>query len=152
MERLQSSLEEQRQEGTELISKVTSQAALIQRLQAENTELQGQLNMAELLTQQLSAGTPTIAPPSNDHTPSTSEVEELRGELEVVRGSLRQVMEERNQALSDLTALREAMLHQQEEGTRRVREGVSRGLSVVACVSAERWMFYSVRDDVFPAG
>ena len=53
VERLKASLEEQQQEGTELISKVTSQAADIQRLQSENTELQSRLNMAEVLTQQV---------------------------------------------------------------------------------------------------
>ena len=54
VEQLRSSLEDQQQENTELISKITSQAAEMNRLQTNNTELQSKLNMAELLAQQVS--------------------------------------------------------------------------------------------------
>ena len=53
LERLRASLEEQQEESTELISRVTAQSAEIVQLQDANTELQGKLNMAELLTQQV---------------------------------------------------------------------------------------------------
>ena len=53
VERLRSSLEDQQQENTELISKITSQSADIHSLQTTNTELQSKLNMAELLAQQV---------------------------------------------------------------------------------------------------
>lgn len=54
LDRVRASLEDQREEGTELISKVTAQAAEIVRLQGNNTDLQSKLNMAELLSQQVS--------------------------------------------------------------------------------------------------
>ena len=53
LERVRTSLEDQREEGTELISKVTTQAAEILRLQGNNSDLQSKLNMAELLSQQV---------------------------------------------------------------------------------------------------
>ena len=53
VDRLRSLLEDQQQENTELISKITSQSAEVASLQASNTELQSKLNMAELLTQQV---------------------------------------------------------------------------------------------------
>ena len=53
VERLQGSLEEQQQENTELISKITSQAAELSSLQTSHDDLQSRLNMAELLTQQV---------------------------------------------------------------------------------------------------
>ena len=52
LERLQASLEDQREEGTELISKVTTQSAEMVRLQEFNASLQGKLSMAELLLSQ----------------------------------------------------------------------------------------------------
>ena len=54
MERLRGALEEQREENTELVSKVTAQAAELHTLQNSCTDLQSRLNMAELLTQQVS--------------------------------------------------------------------------------------------------
>ena len=53
VDRLRASLEDQQQENTELISKITSQAAEITNLRNSNTDLQSKLNMAELLTQQV---------------------------------------------------------------------------------------------------
>lgn len=53
LERLRASLEDQQEEGTELISKVTAQSAEIVQLQDANTELRSKLSMAELLTQQV---------------------------------------------------------------------------------------------------
>ena len=53
LERVRASLEDQREEGTELISKVTTQAAELVRLQGDNADLQSRLNMAELLSQQV---------------------------------------------------------------------------------------------------
>ncbi len=118
MERLRSSLEDQRQENTELISKITSQAAEINALQTANTELQSKLNMSELLAQQLSSGGPVHEAPPPDPTPS--QVEELRGEVGRVRLRVEQLTGERDQAFSDLTALRDAMMAQQEEGAKKV--------------------------------
>ena len=53
LERLRGTLEEQREENTELVSKVTAQAAELHTLQNSCTDLQSRLNMAELLTQQV---------------------------------------------------------------------------------------------------
>lgn len=53
MERMRSTLEEQRQENTELVSKVTSQSSEVIRLLSANTELQSRVNMAELLAEQV---------------------------------------------------------------------------------------------------
>jgi predicted nuclease with TOPRIM domain len=53
LERLRASLEEQQEESTELISRVTAQSAEIVQLQGMNVELQSKLSMAELLTQQV---------------------------------------------------------------------------------------------------
>ena len=53
VDRLRGLLEDQQQENTELISKITSQSAEVAQLQSSNTELQSKLNMAELLTQQV---------------------------------------------------------------------------------------------------
>ena len=118
VERQRASLEEQQQENTELISKVTSQAKEIHSLQSINTELQSKLNMTELRAQQLSSGAPTEKALSPGPTPS--QVEELRGEVETVRVRLARVTGERDQALSDLAALRDSMVAQQEEGARKV--------------------------------
>ena len=53
LEHLRSSLEDQQEEGTELISKVAAQSAEIVQLQSINTDLQSKLTMSELLTQQV---------------------------------------------------------------------------------------------------
>ena len=53
LDQLRTSLEDQREESTELISKVTAQSADIVKLQNANVELQSKINMAELLTQQV---------------------------------------------------------------------------------------------------
>ena len=52
LDRLRASLEDQREEGTELVSKVTAQSAEIVRLQEANADLQSKLGMTELLLSQ----------------------------------------------------------------------------------------------------
>ena len=77
LERLRGTLEEQREENTELVSKVTAQAAELHTLQNSRTDLQSRLNMAELLTQQVREHGSRLCPP-NDPTlplpPSSQEV------------------------------------------------------------------------------
>lgn len=58
------------------------------------------------------------------------EVEELRGEVERMRGSLGRVTRERDQALSDLAALRDTLMHHQEDTARKV---MSRASGIVTC-------------------
>ena len=53
VERLKASLQDQWQENTELVSRVTSQAADILALQNANTELLSKLNMSELVAKQV---------------------------------------------------------------------------------------------------
>ncbi len=74
--------------------------------------------MAELLAQQLSSGGPSAEAPPPD--PTSSQVEELRGEVETVRLRAEQLRGERDQALSDVAALRDTMMVQQEEAAKKV--------------------------------
>ncbi len=53
LERLRAALEDQQEESTELISKVTAHSAEMAQLRSTNMELQSKLSMAELLTQQV---------------------------------------------------------------------------------------------------
>lgn len=66
---------------------------------------------------QLSGG----APPSPSSSSSTSQLAELQGKLEKAQGSLQRMTTERDQALSDLAALRDSLVQQQEDSARRVR-------------------------------
>lgn len=53
LEKLRSLLEDQQEENTELISKITAQSAEISSINSANVELQSKLGMAELLVQQV---------------------------------------------------------------------------------------------------
>jgi len=53
VERWRSASEDQQEENTELVSKITAQATEIQALKSSCTDLQSKLNMAELLTHQV---------------------------------------------------------------------------------------------------
>ena len=98
---------------------VTSQAAELLSLSNGNTELQSKLNMAELLAQQLSAESPLHSEPSAN---LTNQLDELREEVERLEGVVRSVDVERDQALSDIDALRDAMMQQQLDATGKVSE------------------------------
>ena len=71
--------------------------------------------MSELLTQQLSS----VGGESGD---LGDQVGELRSEVGRLESVVRGVSGERDQALGDLDALREAMLQQRQESAERVRE------------------------------
>ena len=74
--------------------------------------------MPRVSDQQLSAGAPLDATPPSG--PSQAEMEDLRLELDRVRGSVQQITSERDQALSDLSALKDTMVTQQRETARKV--------------------------------
>lgn len=69
---------------------------------------------------QLSGGAPSPSSPSSS-SPSASQLAELQGKLEKAQGSLQRMTTERDQALSDLAALRDSLVQQQEDSARRVR-------------------------------
>lgn len=73
--------------------------------------------MAELLTKQLSAESP---PPVLHGNSSSNQLDELHAETERLEGLVRSVRAERDQALSDLDALRDAMLQQQQDTSGKV--------------------------------
>ena len=104
---------------------MTSQAAQLHTLQETNTELHSKLNMAELLTQQLSAETRPHPSSSSSILPDPSDrtdrLGELQAEVERLEGVVQSVRGERDQALGDLDALRDAMIQQQQASARKVR-------------------------------
>ena len=88
--------------------------------------------MQELLTQQLQASPPsTPSQASRGHPLQGEEMEELRGEVHKLNGCLQATTREKDQALSDLTALREALLSQQQHSARKV--GYQQLLFVCSC-------------------
>lgn len=80
--------------------------------------------MAELLTKQLSAESP---PPVLHGNSSSNQLDELHAETERLEGLVRSVRAERDQALSDLDALRDAMLQQQQDTSGKVRGSLREG-------------------------
>ena len=67
-----------------------------------------------------SQATPTTADPALEE-----ELTKVRGEAGQLKSRLQQVTSERDQANSDLSALRDAMMQQQEESTSKVEAATS---------------------------
>ena len=97
---------------------MTSQASELHSLQQTNSDLRGRLTMAELLNQQLSSSPSSPGGVSGESL--TQQLEELRGEVGRLEAVVRSVSGERDQALGDLDALREAMIQQRQDSTERV--------------------------------
>lgn len=116
-----SSQEDLKEENAQLVSRTASQARELASLQEQVEKLHSQLAMQELLTQQLQASPPsTPRQASHGHPLQGEEMEELRGEVHKLNGCLQATTREKDQALSDLTALREALLSQQQHSARKV--------------------------------
>lgn len=111
------------------LTKVTSQANELHTLQVTNTELKSKLTMSELLTQQLSAETPTSG--SNE---LSNQLDELRSEVVRLERMVRSVSEERDQTVSDLDALRDIMIQQQQDSTNKVNQYTPVILVLIVCV------------------
>ncbi|CAI8037756.1 Golgin subfamily A member 2 [Geodia barretti] len=124
LQKMKTALEDTRQENTELVSKVTGQAADLHSLQQTTSDLRSRLTMAELLNQQLSAG--PSSPSGSGEGLAAGELEELQGEVGRLEGVVRSVSGERDQALGDLDALREAMIQQRQDSAQRLSELHSR--------------------------
>ena len=75
--------------------------------------------MYKLLSEQLKS-TPPVSPTDDENK---RQLDSLQGEMATLSASLQSMKRERDQALSDVTALRDTMMHNRQETARKVREG-----------------------------
>ena len=75
--------------------------------------------MYKLLSEQLKS-TPPVSPTDDKNK---RQLDSLQGEMATLSASLQSMKRERDQALSDVTALRDTMMHNRQETARKVREG-----------------------------
>ena len=116
LQRTQTSLEELRQENSELLSRVTSQTKELHQLTQLKEELQSKLAMQEILTQQLQSS----SQPSTPLGGGGEKIEQLEEKVTRLSANLQSLKREKDQSLSDVTALREALLNTQQENARKV--------------------------------
>ena len=74
--------------------------------------------MYKLLSEQLKS-TPPVSPTDDENK---RQLDSLQGEMATLSASLQSMKRERDQALSDVTALRDTMMHNRQETARKVRE------------------------------
>ena len=111
-------LEELREENTELTSRLMAQSRELNEQSKARADLQNKLSMQEILIQQLQTTPTQTTTPINDK--GTGKIEELESEISVLMASLQSARRERDQAVSDVAALREALLNSQQENARKV--------------------------------
>lgn len=109
-------LEELEQEKSELLSKINQQRHESFSFQTKQGELERDVNMYKLLSQQLQ-----LSPRSSYDNNDQKKIEALQGDLAIVSASVQSMKRERDQALSDVTALRETMMQNRQESAREVR-------------------------------
>ena len=73
--------------------------------------------MKETLLQQLQS---SASQPTTPTTKESDKIEELEGEVSRLLANLQSVKRERDQSVSDVAALREALLNSQQENARKV--------------------------------
>ncbi len=111
-------LEELREESTELTSRLMAQSRELNEQSKARADLQNKLSMQEILIQQLQTTPTQITTPAYDK--GSGKIEELESEISVLMASLQSARRERDQAVSDVAALREALLNSQQENARKV--------------------------------
>ena len=109
-------------ENSELLSRVTTQSKELLELSRTKEELEKKLAMQEVLVQQLQSSSSQPTTPLVDK--GSEKIEELEGEVSKLLASLQLVRRERgrerDQSVSDVAALREALLNSQQENARKV--------------------------------
>ncbi|XP_019855340.1 PREDICTED: golgin subfamily A member 2-like [Amphimedon queenslandica] len=111
-------LEEVEEEKNEMKRRMTRQAKEVQTLQGKMSDLQNEVNMYKLLSEQLKS-TPPVSPTDDENK---RQLDSLQGEMATLSASLQSMKRERDQALSDVTALRDTMMHNRQETARKIGE------------------------------
>lgn len=111
-------LEDLREENRQLSSRVTAQSQQLSELITVRGDLQSRLSMQEVLIQQLQSASSQPTTPTDDKR--SDKIGELEGEVSRLLASMQTVRRERDQAVSDVGALREALLNSQQENARKV--------------------------------
>ena len=118
LQKTEKNLEDLSLENSELLSRVTTQSKELLELSRIKEELEKKLAMQELLVQQLQSSSSQPTTPLVDK--GSEKIEELEGEVSKLSASLQLVRRERDQSVSDVAALREALLNSQQENARKV--------------------------------
>lgn len=106
----QSKIEELEQEKSELISKINQQRTEMVSLEIKNQDLEKQLNMCKLLSEQ------TPLDNSKDE-----KIELFLGEIATLSANVQTLKRERDQAKSDVIALRDTIMQNKQEAAREVK-------------------------------
>ena len=118
LQKTEKNLEDLSLENSELLSRVTTQGKELLELSRTKEELEKKLAMQEVLVQQLQSSSSQPTTPLVDK--GSEKIEELEGEVSKLSASLQFVRRERDQSVSDVAALREALLNSQQENARKV--------------------------------
>ena len=118
LQKTEKNLEDLSLENSELLSRVTTQSKELLELSRTKEELEKKLAMQEVLVQQLQSSSSQPTTPLVDK--GSEKIEELEGEVSKLSASLQLVRRERDQSVSDVAALREALLNSQQENARKV--------------------------------
>ena len=118
LQKTEKNLEDLSLENSELLSRVTTQSKELLELSRTKEELEKKLAMQEVLVQQLQSSSSQPTTPLVDK--GFEKIEELEGEVSKLSASLQLVRRERDQSVSDVGALREALLNLWQENAHKV--------------------------------
>ncbi len=108
-------------ENNELLTRLATQTKELLHLSQTNTDLRNNLSMKDTLLHQLQSSSSRPTTPIIDNEES-DKIDELEGEVSRLMANLQSVKRERDQTVSDVSALREALLASQQENARKVSE------------------------------
>lgn len=113
-------MEDTMEENKELLNRITAQSKELHTLTQAKQELENKLAMKEILIQQLQSSSQPTTPTNK----GSDKVDELEAEVSQLMAGIESMKRERDQAMSDVAALREALLATQQENARKVSKKI----------------------------